>query len=466
MNFDADLAKAISPIEDQDESGSFQAEAPAEDQAVFEFDESFQTKIVALMARDSNFALRVKDLLKPDYFSSEAQAALVSILSKHVEKYRSAPGLKILAMLVREAVQKKSIRKDMVTDVTSLIRTIGVADIANGDFVTDRVSEFARRQAVEKAMLDSIRALEKGDFASIEKRFKEALAVGASNDHGTYDYWAEAENRAQMRHDIKSGKIIKRGIPTGYNEIDARLYHGGWGRQELSVMMGAAKAGKSLSLGDFTKNASLLGYTALYASLEVHQNIISDRLDAALTDTLIRDLNLDPDEVLRRLQVLRAKAAPLHMRTFASGTLTPAQLHRVIESYRNDGVIFDLLTVDYADIMAANYRSDRLIDNLREIYVDLRAIAYEFDAALLTATQTNRDGAKAATAKATDVGDDWNKIRTADIVIGINATDAEKLAGEARLYWAISRNTRDGFSLRIKQDRSKMQFLTKVIGEE
>jgi replicative DNA helicase len=85
---------------------------------------------------------------------------------------------------------------------------------------------------------------------------------------------------------------------------------------------------------------------------------------------------------------------------------------------------------------------------------------------VLTATQTNRDGAKAATAKATDVGDDWNKARTVDIMIGINATDAEKAAGEARLTWLLSRNTEDGFSLRIKQDRQKMQFLTKIIGKE
>ncbi|WP_326894426.1 hypothetical protein U8P73_36700 (plasmid) [Rhizobium beringeri] len=51
-------------------------------------------------------------------------------------------------------------------------------------------------------------------------------------------------------------------------------------------------------------------------------------------------------------------------------------------------------------------------------------------------------------------------------MIGINATDAEKAAGEARLTWLLSRNTEDGFSLRIKQDRAKMQFLKKVIGKE
>lgn len=152
------------------------------------------------------------------------------------------------------------------------------------------------------------------------------------------------------------------------------------------------------------------------------------------------------------------------MRDFASGTLKVSQLHRIIEDYRNDGILFDLIIVDYADIMAGEYKAENLRDNLREIYIDLRALAHEFDCAVLTATQTNRDGAKAITAKATDVGDDFNKIRTADVVIGINVTDAEKQAGEARLYWAVSRNTEDGFTLRIKQDRSRMKFIKQVLG--
>src|SRR5690606_12274484 len=121
--------------------------------------------------------------------------------------------------------------------------------------------------------------------------------------------------------------------------------------------------------------------------------------------------------------------------------------------YRADGIIMDLITVDYADIMAAEYRSDNFIENMRSIYIDLRAIAFEFDAALLTATQTNREGAKKATAKMTDVAEDFNKIRTADIVLGINATEDEKRSNEARLTWAASRNSEDGFSLRIRQDR-------------
>lgn len=435
---------------------------------VYEFDQAFQRKVIALFMRDTQFAMRSKDLIKPEYFTEAALGSVVSMVQEHLKTYKSAPDPKIIPTLLKDAFASKRIREDMKADVVDVVKgALGkTVDLSNSAFVLDKVRDFARHQAVEQAIMDSLPALEKKDWRSIEKRMKEALSVGAQSDSQDYDYWKEIDSRTTRREDIQAGRLVKRGITTGYSGMDAYLFHAGWGRRELSCLMGAAKAGKSLGLGDFTKNASLAGFNAFYGSCEVASWIIAERIDAALSDTMISKLSVDPALVKQRIQAMEAKSGHFKMRDFASGTLKPSQLHRMIEEYRNDGIMFDLITVDYADIMASEYRSDNQQENLRTIYIDLRAIAHEFDAALLTATQTNRDGAKAATAKATDVGDDWNKARTVDILIGINATDAEKAAGEARLYWALSRNTEDGFSLRIKQDRQKMQFLNKIIGRE
>lgn len=438
------------------------------EQQSYEFDGAFQQKIVSLFMRDTQFAMRTKDLIKAEYFTEAASGAVVNMVQEHLKTYKSAPDPRIIPTLLKDAFAAKRIRPDMKDDVVAVVKgALGkTVDLSNSNFVLDKVKDFARHQAVEQAIMASLPALEKKDWKSIEKLMKGALSVGSSVDSQDYDYWKEIASRTTRREDIKAGRLVKRGITTGYSGMDAYLFHAGWGRRELSCLMGAAKAGKSLGLGDFAKNASLAGFNAFYGSCEVASWIIAERIDAALSDTMIKDLAVDPAMVKAKIQAMEAKSGAFKMRDFASGTLKPSQLHRIVEEYRNDGIMFDLITVDYADIMASEYRSDNLQENLRTIYIDLRAIAHEFDAALLTATQTNRDGAKAATAKATDVGDDWNKARTVDILIGINATDAEKAAGEARLYWALSRNTEDGFSLRIRQNRQKMQFLNKIIGRE
>lgn len=432
----------------------------------YDFDLAFQRKIVTLMLRDTKFAMKSKDLIKPEYFTEAAAGAVIALVQEHLKVYRAAPDPKIVPAMLKDAFSSNRIRPDMKDDVKAIVREAlqPSANLSASSFVHDKVRDFARHQAVEHAIMASLPALEKGKWGEIEKLMKQALAVGSNVDGDDYDYWAESAARMQLREDENAGLVVKRGITTGYKTLDDLLYHNGWGRQELSCMMGAAKAGKSMSLGDFGKNASLAGHNVLYISCEVSARIISERLDAAIADVAIRSLNADPRLVHSRIQAAHARAGEFRLRDAPSGTLKPSSLHRMLDDYRDDGIIFDEVIVDYADIMAAEYRSDKLQDNLRSIYIDLRAIAHEMDTALLTATQTNRDGAKSMTAQATDVGDDFNKVRTVDLLIGINASEEEKKKGLARLYWAASRNSADGMTVTIRQDRDKMQFIKNIIG--
>ena len=122
--------------------------------------------------------------------------------------------------------------------------------------------------------------------------------------------------------------------------------------------------------------------------------------------------------------------------------------------------------MDYLDIMAPERWVESERENLRALGLSLRAIGHEQNAAILSATQTNREGGKALTAKAEHAAEDINKVRTVDVLLSINSTEPERAAGEARIYFAAMRNTEDHFTLRIKQERSKMKFLTKVLGRE
>jgi len=434
-------------------------------EAQFEFDAGFQRKVAALFMRDNTFAQRTKELIQPGFFTEDAVGTIVRVVQDHMKVYKTVPDMKILPTILKDEIANKRIRPDLIDGVKEVVIGAIKADLSNPDFVSDKVAEFAKTVAIEQAMVEAIPLLEKRKFDKIAEIMKRAMAVGLIDDDGDYDYWAEIINRTKERHDLNAGIVMRDGITTGYPGLDGFLYHLGWGRKELSCMLGAAKAGKSMSLGDFAKNASLAGYNVLYVTLEVSKKIIAERLDAAVSDTLMRELNKDPDAVASVVKSLAAKATPLKLREFASGTMKPSHLMRMIEKYRADGIIFDLIVVDYADIMAAEYRSDSLIDNLRTIYIDLRAIAFETNAAMLTATQTNRDGAKAHTAKATDVGDDWNKARTVDLMLGINATEEEQKTNDARLAFLLARNVEAGFSLAIKQDRQRMKFITKILGK-
>jgi replicative DNA helicase len=434
----------------------------------FEFDEEFQDKVIALALRDTSFLERVSGLLKPEYFTKDVNAHILNLVEHYYGAYRKAPDRAIHVTLVTDAVRAKRLRRDQAGDVLHAINAARKADISDRSFVVDKISDFARDRAVENAIMESVGLIEKRDFAKIKRLIEQAIIVGSEDDSDDFDYWEDIERRTQERIDEAAGIRVRDGITSGLADFDTYLYHHGWGRRELSVIMGAAKAGKSMSLGDFAKAASMAGKNVLYVTLEVSKKIISERVDASVSDTAITALKMSPRDVERKIKAHAAsgKNGLFKIREYASGTFKCSHLRRLLESYRSKGIIFDAVFVDYADIMAPERFSGDLKEDSRLIYLDLRAIAFENNLAMITATQTNRTGAGKMTAGMTDVADDFNKIRTADIVLSINSTEAERSAGEARIYFAACRNSEDGFTLRIKQNRSKMRFMEKILGRE
>lgn len=433
----------------------------------YEFDEAFQAKIAAMVLRDDVFNKRTEGLIKPEYFENDADASLVSLGLDFYRAYKQTPSTVVLAKLFKDAVAKKIIRGDLETLCRErLVTLLKKTDISDRDYVIDQVVEFAQHQAMSNAILESVELVEKRRFAEVEKKIKDAMSVGQSQDDSGSDYFDTIEERTARRKALLAGTILRRGITTGFRDFDQELYHHGWGRGELQILMGGAKVGKTMGLINFGINAALAGYTVLYCSLEVSKTIIEDRMDTNIANLPFKEIGLKPHEVEEKVKEVRKRAGTIKIHEFPTGTMRPSDLRRLIRYYAGKGVKFDLVIVDYADIMAPERYSREPIENSKSIFVDLRAIAQEEDVAMLSATQTNREGFKSAVAKAEHVAEDFNKIRIADLVISINASDEERAMGEARLYFAASRNQAQGFTLRIKQDLERMQFLKKVLRKE
>lgn len=435
--------------------------------STFDFDADFQARVAALTTRNLDFVNRVGHLLKPDYFEDVGHASMVNLALKYHAENRALPDKTIMADLLKRAVAAKTIRADVVPlAVASYKALYGSTDLSGREYVEERIVEFARHQATTAAIYKSVELVERGEFEKVEQLIKKAVEVGVNEDGGAYDYYSNISIRTKERLDAASGIRPPRGVTTGHLKLDEILYHRGWGRKELATIMGGAKAGKTTALIGFAKSASLAKFDVLYITLEVSARIISERLDASITDTMIKELDKHIRDVESKVQAIEATAGDLIIHEYPSGTFSPNMLRALLDRYEAKGKKFDLVVVDYADIMAPNFRTQDTIENSKSVYVDLRAIAQEKDLAMLTATQTNREGYKATVAKAEHVAEDFNKVRTVDLMISINITDEERSKGEARLYFAASRNQESGFTLFIKQDIAKMKFIESIIRRE
>tara|TARA_R110002074_G_scaffold86408_2_gene190815 strand:- start:4165 stop:5484 length:1320 start_codon:yes stop_codon:yes gene_type:complete len=433
----------------------------------FEFDSDLQSLIAALVLRDSDFNSRVEGLIDPGYFTDELEAGLVSLWQTYFAAYKSVPKSgAVAAALLAKGLKAKILHPSRKDDVVDRYRELMALDIADRDFVIEQVEVFARHQAMAHAVLESVDLISAGNYGKVEELIKKAGQVSASDDSGAYVYFDEIESRRLKREEIASGKRGFDGIPTGIELLDAHLFHRGWGRKELTLIMGGAKAGKTTALIDAARACSMNGLSALYVTLEVSSEIVAERLDANISEFNYSALISGALDVEKRINAAKAKAGPLIIHEYPSGTLTPAGLSRLVNKYKADGMTFDLIVVDYADLMAPNHRNTEARENSREIYIDLRAIAQEHNAAMLSATQTNREGMKAAVQRMEHVAEDINKVRTADLLITLNQTEDEKVSKQMRLFLAASRNQADGICIRIEQALERGKFVAKVLGIE
>jgi replicative DNA helicase len=300
----------------------------------------------------------------------------------------------------------------------------------------------------------------------VEGIIKKALQVGLNEETNRYDFWQSVESRAEYRTEVAAGRIKPNGITTGHKQIDDLLYHKGWGRKELSILMGPAKSGKSMSLIGFAVAASIAGFNVCVVTLEVAARIIADRTDACISGVRMADLASAIAIVKGRVSSSSASAGVLDIYDYPTGSLSPSDLRRLIAKKLAAGVKYDLIVVDYADLMRADVHSSESRENSRQIYVGLRGIAHEFDAAVLSATQTNREGFKATAGKMEHVAEDINKARTVDLLLSLNASEEERANGEARIYFAASRNQKSDITIRVKTEIDKARYVEKILAVE
>lgn len=427
------------------------------------FDDDFKNKVLALQLRDDNFCQRTDGLIHPSFFENEVDKYILSVAVNHYTKYSTPPSPVAVAHTFKEDRDKGVVRKEFVSSITSKLKELYKLDLSDREFVIEKIADFARQTATEKAVIEAATILDSGgDITAIMPMMQKALDVGSTDLQTAYDYKDTIDKRSEIRKARLKGEISYNSVTTGFKDMDNTLYRRGWGKGELTLYMAPSKGGKSVALIDHALRAAERGFNVLLISLEVSTEIQTDRMDSNISGVRMNELSTFIDKVDDRVKLWRHKAATLKCHEYPSGTYKVSDLRRLIKKYQAVGLQFDLVVVDYADIMLSESKSNEGTDKSKQVLIDLRALAQNENLAILSATQTNRTGATADVITDIHVAEDYNKIRIADLVISINCNDIERVNGEARLYYAASRN-QPAHTITVKRDLSIMRHIKEII---
>lgn len=420
------------------------------------YGKSFQEKIMQALLTDKKWAEQMVEVFDTRYFELKYLQYLSDAYFKYARKYKDYPSLQLLVTIIRDDLKSgQDVQlRDQIIDY--LQRTKTNPDPGDLLMVKDKSLDFCRKQALKGAMDKAVDLIETEKYESIVDIIKTAVSVGTMPSLG-HDFFDELESRFTL--------INRNVVPTGIPELDAKdVLQGGMGKGELLCCIGATGAGKSHFLTTIGANAIRNKFNVLHYTFELSEEKVGIRYDSNFCDIDSNEIIANKEKVIEYYSKEQAKLGRLKIKYFPTNSASILTIRSHVERCALKGFRPDLIIVDYADIMRSTRQYDSLRHELKLIHEELRGYAGELGIPILTASQSNKEGADSEIIDLTNMSEGYGKAFIDDFVITISRRSVEKASGFGRLYVAKNRAGRDGIIFPVKIDTARSKF--EIIGEK
>lgn len=440
---------------------------------------SLQENLITILAYDKEQGKLVSRMLELNLLEGDYRLIAERCID-YWRQYDEPPG-DHLADLFADILDDPHNRRAKV--ITRFIKNmIALSETINTKYVMNQLRDFNRLQRFKSALVESaekINANEHMALPEIEEIWHALLRK------------QEVDFNAGMRLN-EVARVLARleelatEFRMGISELDRRGIVPARGK--LVILGGAAGRGKTWGLVHIGKNALLDRKKVLHISCEIDEEEVLGRYYQSIfkiakrpgdieVTTLEKDIDAlegftrkkyDPGyslssgsaplELQTHIDHLGKRGENLVVKRFKPYELTGNGLRSYLDTLANsDGFVPDMIIMDYLGLMKMQDPKDKR-GSIGYNCVDLRAIAIERNAAMVTAHQLSKKGEMAAMAKGVHMAEDWSIMGTADVAIMYSATDLEFRYGLARLYVAKSRTEEDRFAILITQSYKIGQF--------
>lgn len=403
------------------------------------FGPSFQAKVITSLIKDPGFLGQSFDVLNPNFFESDSFRWVCNKIIDYYVEYRKNPTLEYFKAELNDITKNETLVKEVTTALKEAAKHSKDSDL---DYVQDKFLEFAKNQSLKNAILRSADMLERGQYGQIKVLIDQAMKAGTQKDVGLI--WEEDFDERHLMDPRAT-------ISTGWDVIDKQL-DGGLGPGELGIIMAPSGAGKSWVLTHFGKTALKLGLNVLHYSLELNQNYQGIRYDASFSGIEPSQIGDNLDTVRRVVGGVKGR---LIIKYFPSRTVNVHSFYAHIDYLKlQRDFVPDLIIVDYADIMLSGTKSNARHEELGYIYEELRSMSGELQIPIWTASQTQRSSINEDIIEADKVGESYNKVKTADVLLSLSRKSEDKVSNTARFHIAKNRFGSDGLTFPSEFDGS------------
>ena len=430
-----------------------------------EIKELTEELIISQIIRNALYRDNVLTELKPDYFEDTENAELFEVMQSLVLKDKI------------QKIDKKTLRfKFNNAEKLDAIFAEEEYPVGNIDFLMKQTETWGKENAMVEAVMEAAdRIEEKREIGSIGKLVEDAMSFSFDRNLGM-DYINDLERRIDF-YTQPNNKLS-----TGFFQLDEHT-NGGLPKKTLSITAGSSGLGKTLFGTNLASNFMKQGYSGVYITLELAEELIGRRVDSITTGmdygglsleskskTLADKLKKEIKKGLGRLFIKEyppSKACCLNLKTY----LKELELIEKIKP--------EFLIVDYIQLMKPNNErgGQNSYDKYKEIAEELRELAMEFDIPVITFSQVRRDGYNTSSAEMTQISDSMGIVNTADLVVIMSHYEPEEKTEFTKpQLWKIVKNRLgmvgnyfimllNTVTLQITDDTKETEKVLKAAGE-
>ena len=400
----------------------------------------FQVKVLAAMFTDRLFLQQISDIIRAEYFESDANSWLLDIILTHFREYKTPPSKDVLKVKITE-IENDILKATILEQLKDVFRFMESDDLT---FVKDEILKFCKNQEIKQAIMDSVSLLKHGNFDEIKTKIDSAMKAGADTNIGL-EYVTDVAARYN--------EAARHTITTGWDVIDD-LMDGGLAPGELGVVMAPAGIGKSWLLINIGAHAVKAGKTVIHYTLELNENYVGQRYDSVFTGIPAQNLKNYREDIESKMLTLKGDLIVKYFPTKSVGVMG---LKAHIEKTIMLGKKPDLVIVDYGDLLKVNIKKDKH-EALEDLYEELRGMAGEYEIPVWTASQAGRSALEDDIIEADKIASSYGKVMVADFLMSLSRKVEDKMSGTGRGHVIKNRFGPDGITLPCKINTNNGQF--------
>ena len=396
----------------------------------------FQEELIKTLIEDKKYAETIIEVIDSKFFENAGFRFILENMKEFHLSYNTIPSYDSLKQKIASENPKDTAIRMHLDTLDNIRDLVPKSDQA---FIKDKTLNFCKQQVLKKALKEVETINNEGqfeDYHKIEKIIQTAMQIG-ENAHDAQDIFENITDALQ--------KDTRHPVPTGINGID-ELLKGGLGRGELGVVLAPTGTGKTTLLTKFSNSAYNDGYNVVQIFFEDNVNNIK-RKHFTIWSGISADSQPENIEQVTQLvtDAQNRSKGQLKLLKLPSDSITMTEIKSKLRKMVADGFRIDLLTLDYVDCITpekTNYNEEWKGDGA--IMRQLESMTSEFDIAIWTATQGNRESIKSEVVTTDQMGGSIKKAQIGHVVLSIGKTLEQKEHNLATLTLLKSRIGKDG----------------------